>query len=205
MIKAANVLLATAVAATVMSLTTGAAYATTTSTTTVPCTTRSTSEYFSKWGDTNQYFLAPGASFVSGAADPWATSGGASTVVGGDPWDVTAAAHPGAVNIPPGGMVKSMSFCVASNESSIRFFYRSPGVNGAALFLNVTVTSGVNVANNTIDIGSNTAGWAVANVLDLPTIYGVNGQEDITIAFSPANTPATWQVDNVMVDPFTPL
>jgi hypothetical protein len=207
---APKVFLTTTLAATAMALPSvlalapGAAYASS-APTTVPCGTRSTAQYFSRWGDDNQYFLSPGASFQPGTANAWTFSGGAGTVPGGDPWNVTGTSKPAAANIPPGGKVSSLTFCVDSDETAIRFFYHSPGVNGSALFLNVTVTSGSNVANNTIDIANNTAGWAVANVLDLPTIYGAKGQEDITIAFSPANTPATWQVDDVMVDPFSPL
>jgi len=212
-------IIAVAFATTALSVPAGAARAATTPSANVPATTvtvttqsaivscvaRPTSAYFARWGDINQYFLAPGGEFQVAGTHPWSGSGGAATVAGGDPWDVTGAAHPSAANIPPGGTEKSPSFCVTPNENTLRFFYHSPGVPGSVLKVTINATSGLGVASTTAAISGSTPAWGVTNVVKLPAIYDPSGQEYVTITFSTANAPGSWQVDNVMVDPFTPL
>lgn len=168
----------------------------------VPCSSPATAQYFKQWGDSNYYFLAPGASFQSGAAYSWTMSGGATTTSGGDPWNVTKTASPASALIPPGGAATSWTMCVNSTQTALRFFYKSPGVNGSALQVYVKVTAGVNVAINTDAFNGNSSGWAVANIVNLPAMFDSNGQEDVYISFYPINVLATWQVDNVMIDPF---
>jgi hypothetical protein len=194
--------LAAMITAVAVSVTGGVASAAGTNSSAVPCTTRSTSEYFSAWGDTDQYFVAPGGAFQLSGAQPWTAAGGATTVANGDPWNVLGVAKPESAWIPSGGSETSMQFCVTSTESAIRFFYRSPGVAGSALTIAVNVSSGTDTATNTLSINGSTSGWAVSQTMSLPAIYNPQGQELITIAAAPTNNPATWQVDDVMVDPF---
>ena len=186
-------------------ITAGAASASTTQSVVVPCSARSTSAYFASWGDENRYFLSPGGDFQPGDTYPWSATGGAGTVANGDPWNVMKVAHPASASIPPGGAETSMTFCVASNETAIRFFYRSPGVPGSALLVSLQTANSTGASTNTLDIDGGAAGWTVSPVIDLPNLRNSSGQENITIAFSPANNPASWQVDNVMVDPFASL
>jgi hypothetical protein len=171
----------------------------------VPCASLPASQYFARWGDKNYYFLVPGGNFQLTDLYPWTGTGGAHVVSGGDPWNVTGQSNPVSALIPPGGAETSMQFCVDSTQNAIRFFYKSPGVAGSALLVSVNVTSGSNVATNTVDIAGSSAGWAVSSVMDLPYLYDCSGHENVTISFSPANTPATWQVDDVMIDPFASL
>ena len=96
------------------------------------------------------------------------------------------------------------TFCVASNETAIRF-YRSPGAPGSALLVFLQTSNSTLTYTNTLDIDGHTAGWAVSPVIDLPNLRNSSGQENVTISFSPANNPASWQVDDVMVDPFASL
>jgi hypothetical protein len=199
-------LLATVVAAAAVPfITAGAAGASTTQSVVVPCSARTTAAYFTNWGDESQYFLAPGGDFQSGDTYPWVATGGASTVSNGDPWNVMKVANPASASIPPGGAETSMTFCIASKETAIRFFYRSPGVPGSALLVYMQTANGTLSYINTLDINGGTPGWAVSPVIDLPNLRNSSGQENVTISFSPANNPASWQVDDVMVDPFASL
>ncbi len=196
--RAAKALLAASIVATSISAAGGAASASTTSGAVVPCSSPSTSDYFAPWGDYNQYFLAPGANFQWGSSYQWQLSGGASLGWGGDPWGVS----PASVYIPAGGQATSMTFCVNSTQPGIRFFYKSPGNGGAALFVVMETSNSTGTAYNTIDLGGGYNGWVAANIMMFPGLWGASGQENVTVSFSTANAPANWQVAGVMVDPF---
>jgi hypothetical protein len=170
---------------------------------TVPCANPPSYQYFSGFGDPNYYFLAPGGDFHTYDANPWRATGGAYDMTGGDPWDVTKDLYPGSAYIPSGGSETSWPVCVNTTQTALRFFYRSPGVAGADLQVEVAVTSGSNTAVNTVDIGGGTSGWQVSQIMNLPAIYDPSGEETITISFTTAGTPAAWQVDDTMLDPFT--
>ena len=45
-------------------------------------------------------------------------------------------------------------------------------------------------------------GWTPTSVLRIPTTWGYTGQQEMTVTISTWGTPATWQVDDVYVDPF---
>src|SRR4051794_23217883 len=51
------------------------------------CPSPTVSQPFSKWGDSNKYFLAPGGAFESGDA-AWTLGGGAKVVSGNEPFYV---------------------------------------------------------------------------------------------------------------------
>ena len=174
-------------------------------TTATQCSRPATSQYFSRWGDTNYYFLAPGGDFHTSNAAPWTFSGGAKDIPGGDPWNVTGDPSLGSADIPPGGSVSSGPMCVDSTQTAVRFFYDSPGVNNSELLVDIQVTAGVNTATNTVDIGGSTGGWAVSPVINLPAMYNAAGQETVAVSLSPASAQGTWQVDGVMIDPFASL
>lgn len=169
---------------------------------TVPCSTPQTAPYFARWGDQGQYFLAPGASFVPGTSDGWTMSAGASSVAGGDPWDVTGASAPWSAAIPAGGSLTSQAICVNANQNAIRFFYKSPGVPGSGLRVFMETWQGNAVSTNTLMLNGQPAGWQVSYFTYLPSLWNTQGQEQVVISFTPANTPAPWQVDDVMIDPW---
>lgn len=166
----------------------------------VPCSTRTTKAYFSPWGDTNQYFPAPGGTFEGSANTAFA--GGAKVVADQEPWKVAGSTHAKAAQIPAGGSVKLEKFCVNSDEDSLRLFYKKPGVAGSALWIHVRVTSGVNVATNELTVDGSTAGWAVLNRMMLPDIRDASGRQWVEITLGTRNAAATWRVDDVMIDPW---
>lgn len=179
----------------------GAAHA---ATTTVPCGSRTMSRPFTLWSDTNQYFTVQDGTFESGAAG-WTRTGGAAAVSGNEPWKVVSATNAKSLMIPAGGSATTPAMCVASDEDSTRFFYKSPGVSGSSLHVSIYVTSGVNVATNDFDVAGSVAGWGVSPRIMLPDIRDASGQQTVKITFSIRNTPATWQIDDVMIDPWRTL
>lgn len=165
----------------------------------VPCQTRTTKAYFSQWGDTNQYFMAPGGSFESAGAT---TFTGSKIVSDQEPYKILGSTHSKAVEIPAGKTVKLEKFCVNSDEDSLRLFYKKPGVANSALWIYIRVTSGVNVATNELTVDGSTAGWGVLNRMMLPDIRDASGQQWVEITLGTRNTAATWRVDDVMIDPW---
>ena len=168
----------------------------------IPCSNPVSAAYFSSWGDQSQYFLAPGASFAPGAAYPWLAMGGAQAVPGGDPWDVTGTATPYSALLPAGGIITSQDFCVDSTDTAIRFFYLSPGTPDADLKVMLATVGTNGVAVKVVDVSGGTAGWQVSDPVQLPTLLGTEGNEDLVISFIAPLNSAPWQVDDVMVDPF---
>ncbi len=194
--------LAVGVLGTVLAVT-GVATAGTADAVTVDCGQRTTSQAFSRWGDTNQYFPVVGGTFENGATS-WVLSGTAMTVLGGETWNVLGSNWK-SLWVPSLGTATSPTTCVASNEDSMRFFYKSPGIRGSTLHVSIRVTSGVNVATNDYDIDGAALGWQPSPRIMLPDIRDASGRQYVTITFSQRNLPAAWNIDDVMVDPWRSL
>jgi hypothetical protein len=167
----------------------------------LPCGTRTAATPFTAWGDKNLYFTLPGGSFESGLRG-WTVSGGATTVAENEPWKVLSSSHSSALGLPPGAAATSPAMCIASDEDSVRFFYKSPGVSTAALRVTIHVVSGVNVADNQLTIDGGTAGWVVSPRIMMPDIRDASGRQTVTVGFDQVNGQADWLVDDVEVDPW---
>lgn len=168
------------------------------------CTTRTVKKSFAAWGDTNDYFLVPDGSFESGTPS-WRTSLGVTPLLGSHAFSILGGANQRSLSLPYGGTATTPTMCVASNEDSLRFMYKNPGIPGAQLHVSIRVTSGVNVATNDLDITSNGLGWNASPRIMLPDIRDANGRQYITVTFSTRGTPASWRIDDVQVDPWRSL
>src|SRR5689334_13416058 len=84
------------------------------------CDNGATSQPFAQWGDNNDYFLAPGGDFESGAGG-WTLNGAR---VSGDqePWRVNGGSGSHALVVPAGHSVVSPTMCVGIENPSMRFF-----------------------------------------------------------------------------------
>jgi hypothetical protein len=165
------------------------------------CTTRALSKPFSPWGDTNSYFLAPSGSFEYGLGT-WTVAGSAWTVAENEPWRVNGANDWASMQLLPGSTIRSRSFCVGYDEDSIRLFLRKPGVPGSALTIRVIVTNPNGTGINTYTVSGENFGWGPSPRIMMPNVRDANGQQTVTIEILPANNPAVWLVDDVMVDPW---
>jgi hypothetical protein len=162
------------------------------------CAARTTTAAFAQWGDTNQYFTATNGTFESGAGG-WALRNGTSVVADQAPWKVNGSNHGRALNLPGGSSATSTSMCVASNEESMRFFYKSPGSGSLQVRVEVSNARGSSV--RTWSVSTSRTGWIVSPQLALPNLRDANGQQWITVTFSSSGS-AAWAVDDVMIDPW---
>lgn len=164
-----------------------------------PCEARSTSAAFAPWGDHNQYFLANGGSFESGAT-PWTTWGSARRTFGQNPFGI---AGPGSQSMRLSGWAgaQSPAICVFDNEESLRFAYKAP-FGGATMEVYVEVATDQGVAATTTYVTAANRRWDVTPIIDLPNMRDANGQQWITVTLTPLDGWGTWNVDDVMIDPW---
>jgi len=167
----------------------------------IRCQSRTTTTPFKAWSDSNSYFVAPNGNFESGTTN-WFLSGSASVITENEPWKINSSLHAKSMRLPSGASARVEKFCVNSAEDSIRFFFKRPTTTGAGLRAAIRVTSGVNVATNDYTVGTGTAGWGLSERIMLPDIRDASGQQWVEITFFPTNTAATWQVDDLMIDPW---
>lgn len=171
----------------------------------VPCTTRSESTVFSRWSDASNYFLMPNGGFESGTTD-WKLAGGASVVTGNESWKVRHSADSYSLRIPYGATAESRTICVSKGEDAIRLFVKNPGVSGSILHVEVVVRNPDNgaVAQTAFDVNGDAAplGWAPTMRLGIAQQWSSTGNQELTFVFSTRGSAATWQIDDVYVDPF---
>jgi hypothetical protein len=195
-------------------LTARSASAATTPTSVAPCTTRTDTTPFAQWGDDADYFLVPNGDFASGSTD-WGLSGGASVVSGGEPYGVVPGdSH--SLMIPSGAQAVSETMCVAMGEEDIRMFVNNPGVQGSTLHVEAFVNNPLTglTLETAVDVNSSTlpTGWGptpielIPNLLSAvdiaPGLLGGILAQNLTLVFTTQGTPATWNIDDVFVDPF---
>ncbi len=91
------------------------------------CTPLPTTKAFSKFGDTADYYPAPGGSFESGQA-AWKLTTGAKIVSGNENLGVVGGSK--SLQLPPGGTATSPEFCVDETQPSFRFASKVSSLDG---------------------------------------------------------------------------
>src|SRR3954468_16541739 len=174
------------------------------------CDNGANSQPFAQWGDDNNYFLAPGGGFETGAAG-WTVGSGSGVTGDQEPWRVAGDNGSHALNIDAGRAVVSPTICVGLEHPTMRFFaHRSGGgLLGAASTLVVTARVEtslglvVEVPVGTITTLTNGTSWnrtptqVVLSSL-LPLLPG--DHTPIQFRFAAVGT-ADWVIDDVYVDP----
>jgi hypothetical protein len=168
------------------------------------CTARPTSTPFAPWGDQSSYFVMPGGGFESGA--PGWTLAGSSVVSGNESSFVTATTDAHSLAIPTGASAVSPTVCVSMGENTIRLFVKNSGVAGSVLHVQAFVQNRLTglVLSTGVDIqGSTSTAWAASKPILIPNLLGgLLGTQNLTLAFTNTGKPATWNIDDVFVDPF---
>jgi hypothetical protein len=177
----------------------------------VPCGQRSTSMAFSRWGDNNKYFRSPGGHFeyssTASVDDSWGEVPNIYSIdrIGpslranvDDPWDISG---PGTRSlwVKPAKAYVSPTFCVASDEESIRFVAKGPVGQTVTVRVLVQSARGWTGVDHVI---TGTGDWAVVNALPIPDLRDDAGEQWVNIKFGNASGTSNWYVDNVMVDPW---
>jgi hypothetical protein len=170
------------------------------------CESSNISKPFLPWRDNADYVLNQGASFEIGA-DGWSLNG-ATVVPGNEPWHVTSAADASSLRIAPGNSAVSAIQCVGLEHPTLRFFAKRSGggLLGGVSTLTVSVLAETSlglVVPVPIGLVTNNGTWqptppilVVANLLPLlPGNY-----TPVAFAFTPVGS-ATWQIDDLYVDP----
>jgi hypothetical protein len=169
------------------------------------CRDRTTSTPFAPWGDPDSYFLMSGGSFESGAGR-W-TLAGSSVVDDNEPYYVNGQDDTQSLSVPDGAQATSPSICVDMGESTVRFFVKSSVGAGSSLHVDAYVENPLTglMLSTGVDIdGANAAGtWAATDQIVIPNLLGgLVGTQRLTLVFTPTGVPATWNIDDVYVDPF---
>ena len=171
----------------------------------INCSTPASTAAFARFGDTNSYFLVSNGGFENGAAD-WALSGGSSVVSGNESYFVNSTSDSHSLRIPAGAAAESRTICVARNQNLIRLFVNNQRVSGAILHIEAWAQnpdSGA-WAVTAFDVNGNASpqAWNPTIQLQIPNSFGGAGKENLALKFTTRGADATWNVDDVYVDPF---
>lgn len=169
----------------------------------VKCKARSQSQVFAPWGDHNFYYRAPNGGFEKGSKN-WQLSGGARVVEGNESYYVRRSTDTHSLSLPTGARAEGRTICTERVDRTVRFFIKDPQVAGAMLKINVEVESsrGRGVLQYWVGSGSFSRGWQPFHIIEIPATYGPDGRQNLTLSFEAIGSQATWQIDDVFVDPF---
>lgn len=168
------------------------------------CPTVSTTTPFSQFGDNNSYFVAPGGTFEASSLPAGSSASGASLTPGNEPFHVVSSSDNQSLTIQAGGSYTLPFSCIDSTMPDFRFFAHQ--VNGGSdLKVSVVVqTAGgaLNVPLATLADGS-TPNWVPSAQIFAPNGMALAPGSIVqgALKFSVPNG-GSWQIDDVLVDPF---
>ena len=168
------------------------------------CPTQPVSTPFSQWGDNNSYFLAPGGSFEGTADQVGWTLSGASLTQGNEPFYVNDSSDTQSLTISGGGSATSPYFCVDNTMGSLRFFAQetAPG-GGLHVHALVQTDDGIDTVPIARLLDGSMPSWAPTQPITGDT-SGLADDQTLMVAleFTVPNPAASWQIDDVFVDPY---
>jgi hypothetical protein len=168
------------------------------------CPTQATTTVFSKFGDTGQYFPAPGGSFEASSLPSGFVVKGASLTAGNEPWYVNSTTDKKSLQINGGGSVTTPYICIDSTMPYFRFFAHQLAT-GSDLKVDLLVNmngsiqthSVTDLANGSMPAWNLTGKLAVAN-LAVPSGMTVHAALRV---YAPTSS-GSWQIDDVYIDPY---
>ena len=169
------------------------------------CTLASdTTQPFLGWGDSNQYFLAPGGAMESDlTAAGWQLSGGAGLAAGNEPWQVTSPADGSSLSLPPGSSAISAPVCVTTHDPYFRVFTQSQGSQTAQIQVDAMFTgnNGQPMVKRVGYIAAN-GGWALSDPIKFVNAIqpGSDGLASLSFRFTVVGN-ATFSLDDLYIDP----
>jgi hypothetical protein len=177
------------------------------------CATRTLTQPFSRFGDNNQYFLAPSGSFESGASG-WALSN-AATTLGNESFYLRSTTDKSSLKVT--GSALSPAFCITRDDPLLRFAAKTvttAGSSGNYSQLNVSViVRNAAGSQGTYFLGAirpqGNGSWFVVPQMHYGTLFdsylfGSDGLGTATmqIQYTVAGQGGTWYLDDIFVDPF---
>jgi hypothetical protein len=168
------------------------------------CQTPALSTPFAQWGDDNDYFLVPGGSFEGTSDQVGWTLSGATLSAGNEPFYVNDSGDSQSLTIDGGGSATSPYFCVDNTMGSLRFFAQQLSA-GAGLHVQALVqtSDGVSTVPLAHLFDGSMSTWAPTDPITGDTSGLADGQTVmVALQFTVRASAASWQIDDVMVDPY---
>ena len=168
------------------------------------CPTQPVSTPFSHWGDNNSYFPLPGGSFEGTADQVGWTLSNASLTQGNEPFYVDSGGDSQSLTIAGGGSGTSPFFCVDNTMTSLRFFAQQISAGGGLRVRALVQTpDGVTTVPVAHLLDGSMPTWAPTDPIDGAT-SGLSDDQSLMVAlqFKVRSWAASWQIDDVYVDPY---
>lgn len=177
------------------------------------CATRTLTSPFSRFGDSNKYFLAPSGSFESGTAG-WALSN-AAVSTGNESFFLNATTDKSSLKLT--GSALSPTFCITRDDPLLRFTAKTvttAGSNGNYSQLNVSIiVRNAAGSQGTYFLGAvqpqGNGAWFVLPQMHYGSLFdsylfGSDGLGTATmqLQFNVQGQGGTWYLDDIYVDPF---
>jgi hypothetical protein len=168
------------------------------------CPTQPVSTPFSQWGDNNNYFLVPGGSFEGTADQVGWTLSGASLTQGNEPFYVDSSSDSQSLTISGGGSATSPFFCVDNTMGSLRFFAQQIAAGGGLhVYALVQTADGVQTVPVARLLDGSMPSWAPTQPITGDTQDLSDDQTlQVALEFSVHASSASWQIDDLYVDPY---
>ncbi len=175
------------------------------STSPLDCDSQVLSKPFTPWLDVANYTPLDGGSFEDGASG-WKLTGGADLTAGNEPFYVSNDAGTTSLRLPPKSAAVSPPICIGLGHPTMRFFAKQSGGGLLGLpVLRVDIRFRLLGGDmQSLPVGVVVAGNKWQPTLPVPVVLNllaiVPNVDRVAFAFTPAGN-ATWQIDDVYVDP----
>jgi hypothetical protein len=184
----------------------GSAQAASTASNPYDCTPEANlSRPFSSWGDLATYTPLPGGNMESGAAG-WTLSGGATTVAGNEPWYVQGANQRFSLRLPAGSSAVSAPLCIDPTYPFYRLFARNAGNVSSSLKMEVLFldSKGKVTSTKATTYTPRSTAWAPTGQVGINvfTPKTTVSAAPVAFRFTPQGGSGSWQIDDVLVDPY---
>jgi hypothetical protein len=162
------------------------------------------SQAFASWGDSRSYVPVNDGSFAAAGPakldSPWTLSGGATIVNDNDPSNLGGPGGVGALSLPSGASAVSQCTTAPMIQTTVRFFVKNTGSSSGLLHVEVLVDGG---KNGILDGGTITAGssWEPSPAIAVPWPKPLNGAVNLQVRLTAVGTGASFEVDDVYLDP----
>jgi hypothetical protein len=173
-----------------------------------PCEGRQAEQPFKRWLDPMRYVLAPNGDFERGDAE-WKLTGGARVVAGNETFFVGGARDSRSLYLPAGSSATTRPMCVQLLHPTMRYFAKNRGLPVlSSLAVEVLIENPLTGGVLALPAGAHTGprtwhpslpGLVVADFL---SVLGEDAELAVAFRFKPLGAAASWQIDDVYVDPF---
>jgi hypothetical protein len=158
------------------------------------CPVQPTTAAFAAYGDTNQYFAAPGGTFESFAG--WTTRGTPELTGGFNLIDLGVSR---AAELTYGEGVTSVSFCVDRTMPHMRFNAKHDGGGQMDVTVTTRYDGGSDSSTGSVSPDAH-RGWTPSSYIALKSDAIPAGESGVaTVSF---RSQGTWRVDDVAIDPY---